>query len=163
MAMKSALPLKEILFCCVALVGVRLVMGEDPTGSKPTAIPPGPVQSSEGEEVLAELKQIREKLGGSVLRGSLLDNRAPSDDVESDSELRSLLGLPESKPTLSGPRTAREIIVLLRKHSARIDRIANGIESLREYKNADELRDTARELRMIARQIDVPKDRGRDR
>ena len=156
------IPPFKLLFCCIFLLAVPIVLGEgQPKGNSQKAggtVHPIASSDAANEEVLAELKRIRRKLGGSVLQGSLLDNSVLPIDEESDSGMRKVLGLPEAIQP-DGHMTSHQVVKSLRVHCTRIDLIANEIESLRQYDNADQLRDTARQLRLIARQFDGhPKD-----
>ena len=132
-----------------------------------------PIASETGDSVvtaddlarqeLAEIKLIREKLRGSVLNGSLLDSPKSTDfDAKLQSQIlssatniaASALG---SEPIAkSDSITDESVIAVLRKQSSRLDVVANHIESLREYESADSLRESAKELRELARRLDSP-------
>ena len=126
------------------------VLGGDPPGS-----PNQTADSIAGEQAFNEIKQIREQLGGSVLRGSVLDAEG-NDSFEAG--VRKSLGLPEApgRTRVSREMEPQAIVKRLRDHCSELDRIANEIERLREYRNADQLRATAKELRLIARHFDSP-------
>lgn len=133
---------------------VTHVLGTDPqTQVAPTE---GVAEGELGNaQALKEISHIREKLGGSVLKGSVLDS---SGDAGFDAELRNMLELPnKTAATKPPPRlTQSQIVTMLRTHSSRLDGIANQIEKLRQYNNADQLRDMADQLRRVARQMDAP-------
>ena len=80
---------------------------------------------------------------------------------------------PVSRSKLNGPKVATanttsphtsvsnrspgQIVELMRTRSVQLEAIANQIETLREYDKADQLRNIATDLRILARQFDAPK------
>ena len=109
---------------------------------------------------LNEIKRIQSQLGGSVLKGSSLlgENADPLSNF--DASVRKRLGLPVKPPqeNSSSKRPASKVVQTLRDQVTKLDSIANDIEHLREYEHADALRETAKQLRTIARQLDVGAD-----
>ena len=125
--------------------------GDPPHGVKDLASDPIRTEAGPSESQLLEIQKIRSQLGGGVLKGTLLDDGTTSGIFES--KIRSAMGLP---PAPKQPADTNDVMVRkLRMHCARLDRIANAIEELREYRNADALRESAGELRQIARQLDA--------
>lgn len=122
----------------------------------------GPENSSANEQELLEIEQLKKRMGGSVLRGTVLDGNAEEADQIFNAELRSKLGLKDLKgPSGSVPATptrmsSPELVKTMRAHGAILDRIANDIEAMRQYEKADQLRLTAHELRRVARSYDKP-------
>ncbi len=110
-----------------------------------------------GAEVLRELVKLREELGESVLRGTVLEAPPEESKAEFARGVRRSLGL--SGDTLvkqnraAGTKTPQEIVNILRAHCLHLDRIAGEMEELKQYDNADQLRETAMQLRLIARQF----------
>lgn len=108
--------------------------------------------------VVSELLELRKSVGGSVLEGTSLEPSAQEQEdafrigVQRAATEPPLL--PAAPPRLSKNQSEENTVTMLRKCSARLDRIANDIEPLREYHNADELRDMATALRLLARRMD---------
>ena len=100
---------------------------------------------------------MRDEVGGSVLRGTVLEVEPDEAKAEFDRSLRKVLGLPPDEVAdqerQSPRKTPQEIVKILRVHGVHLDRIANDIEELKQYRHADQLRETARQLRLIARQF----------
>lgn len=141
-----------------------------PFGADSTPVDPELDMASK-ESAFAEIKQIQQRMGGSVLQGSTLMGEADSPFANFDAHVREQLGLPElpsAKPESARPdkspllgltdtRPESEIVQDLRQQVANLDTIANEMESLRAYTHADRLRKAANELRQIARRLDVQK------
>ena len=122
------------------------------------------------ESAFNEIKQIQQRLGGSVLQGSTLMNESSEPLANFDTHVREQLGLPPLKVTpdtnsedqtslklgfLDGKRPESKLVRTVREQVTKLDSIANDIESLRAYAQADELRETAKKLRLIARELDA--------
>ena len=156
MSYRSISPTFACAICLVLLCYVTTISGSDP---KPT--PPNPTNATtslDKETTLQDISRIREQLGGSVLKGSILASPDGNRSFDFEAGLRSELGLPKLPPRKFDAKSNRpkaEIIKSLRKHCAKLDEIANHIETLREYEHADSLRLSAEDLRMIARQMDT--------
>ena len=119
----------------------------------------------EKEQALQEIMQIKSRLGGSVLKGSLLDGTDAEEVDPLDNSLREIMDLPtaktNSRPSAVRPSEPMAVVSKMRSRIAQLDRVANEIEAFRHYRSADELREIAGELRLIARQLDVPPASGR--
>jgi len=145
------------VICFILLSYATTISGSDPQPVPPKA--PNAKTPLDKQATLKDISRIREQLGGGVLKGSILDDGV-SDPFDFDAGLRSELGLPKkpaAKPNGQSKlnRSNAEIIKSLRKHCAKLDEIANHIETLREYEYADSMRESAVALRMIARQMDT--------
>ena len=136
------------------------------------------------EQELAEIERIKRTLGGSILRGSILDTQDESLEAASKQEIRRVVGLPQidssdlAVPANDRPKTdlgsslrhagltkiapvdagdqdaMNAIVDKLRSRVLQLQTIAHQLESIRHYNAADDLREAADELRMIARQLD---------
>lgn len=136
------------------------------------------------EQELAEIERIKRTLGGSILRGSILDTQDESLEAASKQEIRRAVGLPQidssdlAVPANDRPKTdlgsslrhagltkiapvdagdqdaMNAIVDKLRSRVLQLQTIAHQLESIRHYNAADDLREAADELRMIARQLD---------
>lgn len=169
-----------------ATVGASLIDGDPQLPAQQLA----PVATEESAEdllrnqELAEIEQIKRKLGGSILRGSILDPNDESLEAASNQEIRRAVGLPRSdNRNANRPQVARSksvagaspllvspsesgadghgsqdamygVVIKLRTRVLQLETIAHQLESIRHYDVADDLRDAAAELRMIARQLD---------
>lgn len=138
-----------------------------PKFEKPLDAPEMDVMSK--EVAFNEIKEIQQRLGGSVLQGSTL-NEASQRPGNFDAHVREQLGLPPQKaaPTTKSNDTSTfnlglpdsqrpesKIVRTVREQVMKLDSIANDIESLRAYAQADALRETAKKLRLIARELDA--------
>ncbi len=116
-----------------------------------------PAPDLAGAEVLRELVKLREEVGESVLSGTVLEASPEESRAEFARGVRKVLGLSEDtlvkQNRAAGTKTPQEIVKTLRAHCVHLDRIAREIEELRQYDNADQLRETAQQLRLIARQF----------
>jgi len=110
------------------------VIGEDSSPQRKTT-------AQVDQRLLNDLSRIRKQMGGSVLSGSSLDR--PSEHL-----------LPSTDELIPADKFAG-LVKTLRDHSSTLDRIANEIEPTKQYGNADQLRNTANELRKLARQFDT--------
>lgn len=165
-----------LIFCVGCALCATQVVGNDP----PSEI----VVDAEARQTLDEIEKIRNQLGGGVLKGTSL--QAAEDDHTFDESVRRILQSknaqpatwnieqsPVSRSKLNGPKVAtpnttsphssvsnrspRQIVELMRTRSVQLEAIANQIETLREYDKADQLRNIATDLRILARQFDAPK------
>lgn len=148
--------MRPIHFAILGLLATALCFSQSLNGVEPQKATPVDVnQLQEQQQVLRDISNIRRKLGGSVLKGSVLD----AGDLESDfqNEVGEMIGIPDAGKRLVATKKMAfpDVVKKLRTHSSELDRIANEIEPLREYNNADHLRNTANELRQIARQFDT--------
>lgn len=144
------------LLCATAIVAFSLSFATTISGSDPQPADDSLAQAGsqlEREAALKDISRIREQLGGSVLKGSILEP-AGKNQLIFDTGLRSELGLPLQTSPSVATRSKSEMIKSLRTHCAKLDEIANHIETLREYEHADALRESAADLRLMARQMD---------
>jgi len=148
----------------IAVTALLLMAAARVAGQKETV-----AEGEDAQRVFHELVELRESVGGSVLQGTLLEPpaevqaRAFRDGLERavrEAAERPGHGDIKSSPQDSAPYVLHtnpvETICILREHSATLDRIANEIERRRQYQHADQLRDTARVLRHLARRLDRP-------
>lgn len=124
------------------------------------------------QQLLDDLARIRKQMGGSVLSGSMLDDEGKDSDSAFQSGVQSLLeGAEAQDRSVRPPRFNQPLdtppksddstrspqdrfISTLREQGSKLDRIANELEKLKQYEHADELRESAKALRELARSID---------
>lgn len=167
-ARRGILTLAILLICTVPLGGDAPKSGGSQPASENTLLEAlGQSFSSPtdppAEQAMEEIKRIRERLGGSVLRGSLLDAAADKAESEFDSGIRKFLGIEQvPSPSRTQVMSSAKVVSTLREHGVELDRIANEIEAFRQYQHADQLRKTATAIRLIARHLDAESGRTRD-
>jgi hypothetical protein len=108
--------------------------------------------------MLNELIELRDEIGGGVLRGSLLEPSPAESRMEFAHGLEQAMQLPPTQATTPGlvvaaPAEAVKPVGVIRKNCRQLDRLAAEIEDLGRYETADQLREVAHELRLIARQL----------
>ena len=152
--------------CLFGVVSAPTLLGDDqaPPSVQIKESHPGretrkllPSRDLAGADVLRELVKLREEVGKSVLSGTLLEASPEESRAEFARGVRKVLGLAEAtlvqQDRAVGTKTPQEIVKTLRAHCVHLDRIASEIEELKQYDNADQLRETAKQLRLIARQF----------
>ena len=116
-----------------------------------------PAPDLAGADVLRELVKLREEVGENVLSGTVLVASPEESRAEFARGVRKVLRLSEDTlvkhDRVAGTKTPQEIVETLRAHCVHLDRIAREMEEIRQYDNADQLRETAKQLRLIARQF----------
>ena len=144
---------RRVYFFLIA-VGV-VVSSSGLVGNEPSELveqPALPAGENQADSVLREITQIRNQLGGSVLKGTILHDAT---DAGFDTSVRQLSEAKTNDRQRDRP-TSSEIVHVVRRQCAELDNVANRIEMLREYHNADQLRNVANELRQLARALDHP-------
>ena len=134
--------------------------------TKQVVAPNPPVDSA----LLDDLSRIRRQMGGGVLRGTMLNTGNKGEaDRDFQSHLESLLGQEEQAEIEPkkiydldrAPKPGRHVQTL-RNESEKLERIANQLERIRQYSQADELRSSAKSLRELARMLDLSSDQDLD-
>lgn len=148
-------------FAAASVIGEDSTLPKEDASTKNASTKNAPTKVD--QHLLNDLSRIRQQMGGSVLSGSSLDadeGNSFQSDLKQLLERESEIVLPK-QPTdavLPTDRFAR-LVKKLREQSSTLDRIANEIEPTKQYDHADQLRDTADEMRKLARQFD--EDSGR--
>lgn len=162
---------------CLWLIGgivlsASVVMAAQESSEAEAVAPIPPVVD---QQLLNDLSRIRQQVGGSVLRGSSLEDGKSNPDKAFKAGVRTLLQqqppvVPQQEenvisepfrapPEHIGPSPARtyvesQAVKQLRQQCEKLDRIANDLEHLQFYGRADEVRASASALRLIARKLD---------
>ena len=163
---RAVWPLAVIGVCFLAVVASPGVLGKDQLTTVPSndtvldAAEPSheePDQPLTNQELLNELTRIRDDVGRSILAGTVLETTAGESKAEFELGIKRILRMPHTTVAthqLVPDRSKGEIVKLLRDQCTQLDRIASEIEELKQYRNADQLRETAKQLRSVARQLD---------
>ena len=153
--------LVTIVLGLLAIVASPALLGDDQP--RPTATekqdPSQPMDAAlphASEQLLGELTKLREEVGDSVLAGTILEPTRTESEEGFARGVQKLLGVPQHtvKTQKQVSVTTPEMVKTLRRQCVTLDRIAGELEQLRQYQHADELRDAARQLRLIARRLD---------
>ncbi len=125
-----------------------------------SATKPAPVDQS----LLDDLARIRKQMGGSVLSGSMLAGGAKDSEAAFQDGVQTLIQNSDTQPDPNPLQfdqpaaptfTQLRCVRMLREQGVKLDRVANALEKLKQYRHADDLRESAKELRELARAMDV--------
>jgi len=165
---------KRWLRCVAAATIVLMTIGRLAGEEEPTTAP--------SEPALEEIERIRQRLQIDPLKGTMFDQERDEEQTETEPSTQDSAGDDEFSPALrrvwnerqaepAQPATDAnrplrqaesevsndaELIESLREAARRLDRKANDLEQYRHYASADQLRDLADQLRLQARQYDLP-------
>ena len=114
------------------------------------------------KRLLEDLSRIRRQMGGGVLSGSTLKPKPGESEATFETHLHTLLknteppADPATQPKFDQEPSTSSTVKALRRESQILEGIANQLELIRQYRQADAVRESAKSLRELARRLDPP-------